>query len=66
MPTFDQSLNTRLTTDGDILTRVAGLPARVTRAAREDVAIRREARVQRLVEGGQQGLLGDSEGAGWG
>ena len=33
MPTFDQSLNTRLTTDGDILTRVAGLPARVTRAA---------------------------------
>ena len=33
MPTFDQSINTRLTTDGDILTRTAGAPARLTRAA---------------------------------
>ena len=33
MPTFDQSINTRLTTDGDILTRSAGAPARLTRAS---------------------------------
>ena len=33
MPTFDQSITTRLTTDGDILTRTAGAPARLTRAA---------------------------------